>query len=142
MYHLKIIFSCPIGVNGETRFKLIIDGHGPPNQRGKSRDRALQVLAFHILYPCPFGRVCCHTAPGGLQYCPDRPDMIRVGVSQNDERDLRRIATYGPDIFKDPLFTTRYTRINERDRLARNEVRVHETIESDTGCNRDLERVP
>ena len=37
---------------------------------------------------------------------------------------------------------TRHARVDERDRLATDEVRVHEAVEGDTGRYRHLEREP
>ena len=68
--------------------------------------------------------------------------MIRVRVGENNEGDLAGIAADRPDIIKDSILATGYSRIDEGDCLACKKVREHETVDRDAGCNRDFERVP
>jgi hypothetical protein len=68
--------------------------------------------------------------------------MIRVRVGENNEGDLAGIATDRSDIVKDCNLATCYTRIDEGDCLACQKVRLHETVDSDAGCNGDFERMP
>ena len=68
--------------------------------------------------------------------------MVRVGVGEDDERDLRRVAAGGPDIIEDLPLAARYARVDKRDRLAIDEVHIHEAVEGDAGRYRHLEREP
>ena len=68
--------------------EFMIKVHRSTDKHCEPRHRPLTVLEFHVLDPCPFGRVRSDAAAGCFPDCPDRSDMIRMRVGQDDKGNL------------------------------------------------------
>jgi hypothetical protein len=69
-------------------FQRAADPHGSADKGMEPRHRAVPALEVDVLDACPFRGMGRDPAAGRFLYCTGSPDVVRMGVGEDDKCDL------------------------------------------------------
>ena len=84
--------------------ELPVDPDRAPHELPEPGDRPLLLLEADILDPGLLPGMGCDSSPGGFPYGLCCPDVVRVGMGEDDQGDIIRFPAGLPEVREDGFF--------------------------------------
>ncbi len=115
--------------NGFPIDQLPIHRHTLPHQIEQVGNGSFTILSFDILDPVPLGPVNGDQGPSPLFDRSAAPDMVGVGMGQEDHGDLLRRPSQTPHVIENQGSCGTNTGIDEADLFPDDQIRVHKPVD-------------